>query len=450
MNLADIVYGPWMIREEMHSEIMAIYDRHVRGETANIQAIEATLGRKMDNQRKSYDVVDGVAILPLIGVIAKRANMFTRISGGVSTEIFGEEFKSALTDPDVTAIVINIDTPGGAVDGTPDLADMIYSARGQKPILAWSSGMVASAGIYIATAADRLYISSDVVVTGSIGVVTMHRDVSRAEDMRGIKTTEITSGKYKRIASTYSPLSEEGREDIQGRLDHIYSIFVESVAKYRGMSVDDVLGRAADGRIFLGKQGINAGLVDGIMTFDQVMAEARIMADGKDKPGQKRGKMESMSMSMSMTPEELEIKYPEAVAAIRLETEGAIIANMSADGVRNTAPAIWNAIRAQGAQDERDRIADVRANTLPGHEALVAAAEMDGKSTGADVAIAIVKAERELASAARDKQVSNANHLVPAVEEPDGTTNIMKRGEFDALPAHQKSAFLSTGGKVRD
>lgn len=440
MNLADIVYGPWMVTREMHSEIMAIYDRRVRGESADIPAVEAALGRKLDNQRKPYGVVDGVAVLPLVGVMAKRANLFMQISGGVSTEIFAQEFRAALADPDVSAIVINADTPGGAVDGTPDLAELVYSSRGTKPVLAWSNGTVASAGIYVATAAERLYISSDVVCTGSIGVVTAHVDVSRAQDMRGVKTTELTAGKYKRIASSYAPLSESGRADIQGQLDHIYSVFVDAVATQRGMGVDDVLERAADGRVFLGRQGIDAGLVDGIMTFEQVLDEARRMAGGNNNSGVIRAKEDGGRMNAS----ELEQKYPDAVAAIRTETEATVIANMTAEGIKNTSPAVWAEIKAAGAQAERDRIADVRANALPGHDDLVAKAEADGKSTGADVAMAIVRAERELTANARAKQEATANPPVDAAEEPvdGGSVKKIKKDEFNGLSVAEKQEVV--------
>lgn len=448
MNLADIVYGPWMVTQEMHSEIMVIYDRHVRGESADIPAIEAALGRRLDNERKPYGVIDGVAVLPLIGVMAKRANLFMQISGGVSTEIFANEYRAALADPDVSAIVINADTPGGAVDGTPDLAELVYSSRGTKPVLAWSNGTVASAGIYVATAADRLYISSDVVCTGSIGVRQDHIDVSRREDMKGVKRTTLTAGKYKAMAGSNAPLSESGRAYIEDQLNHIYSVFVDAVARHRGMSVDDVLDRAADGRVFLGKQGIDAGLVDGIMTFEQVLDEARRMAGGDNNSGVIRAKRNSGGR---MNASELEQKYPDAVAAIRTETETAVIANMTAEGIKNTAPAVWAEIKAAGAQAERDRIADVRANALPGHEDLVAKAEADGKSTGADVAMAIVRAERELTAKARKSQEDNANDPVDGAHAPDdGGKKNMKRAEFDALPAAQKTAFLSEGGTVID
>ena len=132
---------------------------------------------------------------------------------------------------------------------------------------------MASAAYWIGAAADAVVISSDVVQVGSIGVVATHTDVSKSEEMQGIKTTEIVAGKYKRIASQYAPLTQEGRQTIQDHLDYIYSAFVEDVAKFRGVSVDNVLSNMADGRVFIGKQSIDVGLMDGVSTIEKLIED---------------------------------------------------------------------------------------------------------------------------------------------------------------------------------
>ena len=130
---------------------------------------------------------------------------------------------------------------------------------------------MASAGVWIGTAADRVLITNKTDIVGSIGVVTQHIDRSERNRKMGIKVTEIFSGKFKRIASDHAPLSEDGREVIQAHLDYIYTIFVETVAEYRGVTVDDVLARMADGRQFIGQQAIDAGLVDDFATLTQLI-----------------------------------------------------------------------------------------------------------------------------------------------------------------------------------
>lgn len=447
MNLSDIVNGPWAITPAMHQTVHEIYARHLRGEAADLPKIKSFFCIDLNNERKPYQVIDGVAVLPLIGVMAKRANLLMAISGGVSTEIFANELKQTLSDPNVAAIVINGDTPGGTVDGTPELAAKILAAREIKPVITWSDGVLASAGVWAGSAASKVYISSDVVTVGSIGVVAAHTDVSAREAAAGYKVTEITAGKYKRIASSHAPLSESGRAAIQEQVDDIYSVFVDQVAAQRGMTVDDVLARAADGRVFIGKKAIAAGLVDGIMTFDEVLAEARRMAAGGTKINPRQGREKGAKMDAK----ELAVAHPEAVGQIRVETEKMVLAGLTAEAVSNSCPAVAATLREAGAKAERERIASVRAQAMPGHEALIAQMELDGKSTGADAAMAIIGAEKEMLKGAREKQASKGNPPVAFAPPPaDDGKKTMKRAEFDKLAPGQKTAYLAEGGEVRD
>lgn len=280
MKILDIVTSPWAIMPEKLVEIQEIYCTHLRGEKIDIASIEAKLGRPLNNEPKPYEVEDGVAVIALDGVISKRMNIFQKISGGVSSELARRDFAQAMADPEVHSILLYIDSPGGAVDGTQELAREIHAARGQgKNIVAYSDGLMASAAYWIGSQAHRVFISGDTVTVGSVGVVARHIDVSQMEQRMGIKTTEITAGRYKRAASEYEPLSETGRRSIQDMLDHIYGVFLADVAKARPqLSMEPVKqGREetipwADGRLFLGKQAIEAGLVDGVATLADVIS----------------------------------------------------------------------------------------------------------------------------------------------------------------------------------
>jgi signal peptide peptidase SppA len=266
MRLLDVLNAPWAIVPEKLLEIREIYFTHLRGEKIDLRSIEARLGQPLNNEHQGYEVVDGVAVLPIEGVIAKRMNLFTRVSGGVSTQLLERDFKAALSDDRAHSILLSVDSPGGNVDGVFELARAICDARGRKPVVALGNGMMASASYWIASAADRVLITGETTQVGSIGVVATHTDISKAEEMRGVKTTEITAGKYKRIASEHRPLSDEARAAIQEQVDHVYSVFVNEVARHRGTDVETVLDKMADGRIFLGSKAIDAGLVDGVST----------------------------------------------------------------------------------------------------------------------------------------------------------------------------------------
>jgi signal peptide peptidase SppA len=410
MRLADIVSGPWAITPEMLHEIQGIYSRHLRGEKINLEMVEASLGRPLNSEPKGYELRDGVAILPIDGVIGKKMNLFTRISGGVSTDLVGREFDRAMADPQVKAVILAIDSPGGTIDGTPDLAEKVFRARGQgKEIIAFTDGTMASAAYWIGSAADAVYASNETNIVGSIGVVTSHTDYSRAEEQAGMKTTEIYAGKYKRIASEYAPLSDEGRAYIQSLVDHSYSVFVDAVAKHRGTTADDVLTRMADGKIHKGSQAINAGLVDGVSTLDELVARLK---NNTGTASQKTWQAGSAAINptlkeTTMNIETLKADHPELVQAIIAEAQATMAEAVEAASV-------------EGAAAERARIQSVEDACIPGHEALIASLKYDGKTTGEQAALQIIGAEKLLRTGALTAQ-QEANVAVPAIEADDAS-----------------------------
>ncbi|MBA7559405.1 hypothetical protein ES708_01019 [subsurface metagenome] len=273
MKLLDIMTAPWMIAPERLAEIRAIYQTHMRGDKIDIKAIESQLAIAIGEkkERGQYDIQNGAAIIPLKGIVSKGSSFFSFFFTLASTSDIALMIKDALVNREVESILLDIDSPGGTVDGTQELAELIYASRGEKPIVAYTDGMMASAAYYIGAAADKIYISGDMPEIGSIGVVMTHLDYSKSDEMYGYKETDIFAGKYKRIATGNRPLSKEGKAYLQDQVDYVYSIFVNDIAKYRGVSIDDVLENMADGKIFIGKQALDAGLVDGVSTFDQLI-----------------------------------------------------------------------------------------------------------------------------------------------------------------------------------
>jgi len=261
---------PWAILPDRLLELRAA--KPVAGQGAAI------------NTNPAYSSYQGTALIPIVGIIGKGISPLMRMFGGTSTVIAGQQFSAALNDPEVKQILLYIDSPGGTVDGTQALADSIMAGRGKKPIVALADGMMCSAAYWIGSAADRVFASSGTAQIGSIGVVSGHIDISGRETQLGIKTTEIAAGKFKRIASNYAPLSEDGRSSIQATVDYLYSLFVGHVAKARGVPENTVLQKMADGRILIGQQAVSAGLVDGIKTIDEILKGSSNMITQSNKP----------------------------------------------------------------------------------------------------------------------------------------------------------------------
>lgn len=211
-----------------------------------------------------------VAILPLYGVISQRMDMFSASSGGTSTERFGQAFQQAVDDPAVAAIVLDVDSPGGSAFGVEELARQIHDARGSKPIVAVVNSLCASAAYWLASQADET-VTTPGGLTGSIGVYTVHEDLSKAAEMAGVKTTYVSAGKYKVETQPFQPLSEEARAGMQNMVDDCYSMFLSAVARGRGVPVDEVRNGYGQGRVLPAKQAQRAGLVDRIATLDQTV-----------------------------------------------------------------------------------------------------------------------------------------------------------------------------------
>jgi HK97 family phage major capsid protein len=231
-----------------------------------------------------------VAVLPLYGTISQRMSMLGAMSGGTSTESFGQAFDAAVSDPEVSAIVIDCDSPGGTVTGVPELAAKIHAARGTKPIVAQVNGLCASAAYWICSQADEVVgsVSSE---AGSIGVFMVHTDISEAAEKAGVKHTIIKAGDHKAEGNPYEPLSEESREYLEGEVADIYGMFLADVAKGRGVSVSDVRENFGKGRTMRAKQAKRAGMLDRVATLDQTLARfgvkpsaSRVQAENEAPP----------------------------------------------------------------------------------------------------------------------------------------------------------------------
>ncbi len=380
MKILDVLTSPWSIRPEKMAEIRNIYHAHLRGPKIDWKEMEAQvvlLGA--DRPEEQYQVMNGVAVIPVKGVLTKGMSFFSFLFGGSSMKQIGIAFQAALDDPLVKSILLDVDSPGGTVDGTEELTEAIFQARGQKPIIAYSDGMIASGAYWIASAADEIYISGDTVMLGAIGVVATHIDQSKADEAYGEKWTEITAGRYKRIASGHRPLTDEGAAYIQDQVDYLYSKFVNTVARNRGVNEKEALAMA-DGKIFIGKQAIEVGLVDGVEAFSDLINSAEVSA------GQKYSAKEDNIVTL----DEMKTKHPDLCAA--LQAEGKAVADAEAEA-RGKAAGIEEG-RSLGATAERQRIMDVRAQLIPGHEALIEGLANDGNTTGPEAAVKVLAAEK--------------------------------------------------------
>lgn len=257
----------WSITAEKWAEIVPILMRHAKGDKLSAEEIQARIGTPPAAAPARRGAV---AILPIRGVIAHRAGGLDESSGGTSTERVQAQFKQLLSDDQVGTILLDVDSPGGTVPGVQELADTIAAARGQKPIVALSNSMMASAAYWIASQADEI-VSIPSGTVGSIGVFTAHQDLSRALELEGIKVTLISAGKFKTEGNPFGPLSDEAQQVIQDRVDAAYDQFVKAVASGRGASQKSVRDGYGQGRALSAPDALKAGLIDRIGTMEDTI-----------------------------------------------------------------------------------------------------------------------------------------------------------------------------------
>ena len=213
-----------------------------------------------------YDLLAGVAVLPITGTLVQKLGTMRPYSGMTGYDGIRSSFFAALADPAAAAIALDIDSPGGECAGLFDLADALYAARGAKPVWAILSENAYSAAYALASTADKITVPRT-GGTGSIGVVTMHVDLSRALNEAGITVRIVRSGERKMEGNQFEPLTEGALGRVQADIDTMAEMFFATVARNRGVSADAV--QAMQGGTFLGAEGVAAGLADAVLAPDQ-------------------------------------------------------------------------------------------------------------------------------------------------------------------------------------
>lgn len=240
----------------------------------------------------------GIAVLSIEGSLVHKYGYLNPSSGMTGYDGIKRRIDYALSDPECSQIMLDMDSPGGEVAGCFDLADYIYSIRGTKRITAFVNDLAASACYAIASQCDEIYISQT-GRAGSIGVIMAHTNIEEAMKKEGREVTLIFSGDHKADGNPYEALPVEVRAQFQKECSEAHQQFAEKVAKGRGLSVDAVLNTQA--RIYSGQAAIDAGLADKIIASHDIIPH--LISRGANT--------ENNSLYLASTPEQLTAEVPE-------------------------------------------------------------------------------------------------------------------------------------------
>lgn len=291
MSLSEFMDAqPWAIKTEALHSIWNAFDNAKRANayTANAEALTPN-GKSTGD----YSVEKGVAVIAINGAIMRTAGSTWGVSWSGQAEV-KNSIECALQDKSVNALLLSIDSPGGIVSGTKELADYI-SGNHAKPIYAYVNGCCASAAFWLASATNRIFAPLTASV-GNIGVIYVHTEYSKLYEDIGIKRTCISAGAWKSVGSPDFPLPEEHRASIQKMMNDLHDIFKDGVSTRLNLDRNNATAWG-DGQIFLAREAHSLGLVH------------QIVAD-------RDGAIDQINKEIFMDRNELAQKHPELLAQI--------------------------------------------------------------------------------------------------------------------------------------
>lgn len=286
----DLFGKPWAILPEKLEAIAEMVDRHAQGVRLAPELVEKMVADRPSPRTQG----NAIGILPIFGTLHRHGDMLTEASGGSSTARLGHDFDRMVADPKVGSIILQVNSGGGSVYGIQELGDKIYVARGSKRIVAAVDPIAASAAVWLATAAEEVYVTPSGEM-GSIGVLCIHKDISQAEESAGIKTTIVRTPARKAKTMPYEPLDSEAIAKTERDIQAYYESFVGAVARNRNVTSSIVENTFGGGEMLNAKDAQAVGLADGVMDFDAVLS---MVADGARSRGRgNRNRMRAAALA---------------------------------------------------------------------------------------------------------------------------------------------------------
>lgn len=381
-RLADLV-GVWAIEQQAGMKLAELV-RNTDWSTHRHAAVAR------DNIRRVSTGGDkSIAVIDIAGPLQKHDSSYGE-SGTVTTR---REIRNALNAPDISAIVLRIDSPGGTVSGTMDLANEVANARNIKPVYAFVEDLCASAAYWVASQCEKIFANNETALVGSIGTLIVVHDYSVMAEKEGIKTLVIATGDLKGAGAPGSVITKEQQAYFQAMVDDSQKSFDAAVTKGRRMTPAQQ-AKIRSGAVFGAREALQLGLIDGIQSFEVTL---RQLAGGVADP---RQASTGTKMEPTLTTAEL----------IEAQT---------------------NAMR-QAAAAEQTRIAEIQRKTA-GHPQIAAQAISEGWT--------VDKAESTAMKAGLAYGISTVNH--------GGSMNFIMRRNHATNKEHLTAAFLVKAGRER-
>ncbi|MCW2248286.1 signal peptide peptidase SppA [Azospirillum fermentarium] len=395
-DLIAMIGDPWAITDDGFAAVAATVEALSGADLPDgPAALSAENDRPLPGTRTA-EFRDGTAIIPVRGPLFARGNWLTRYLGFGDYQTIAQDFRTAHRDPGVKAVILDVDSPGGMVTGVAELAALIHQARGKgKPIIAFAGGMMASAAYWLGSAADTV-VAAETALVGSIGVRVDVQDTSERDARSGVKRLTVVSRQTPNKGADMG--SDEGRNQVQGTVDALATVFIETVARHRGTTADAVADGYGKGGVMVARDAKTAGMIDRIGTFESVAGDLSAANTPAGWSGITAGH------GGTTTPHE------EPMTTIEVSA-------ITADYIAANHPDIAKKFRddgaAQGAKAESERIRKIDALALPGCDGIAATAKADPSMTVEAFAVAQAEHLKAKKATALDRFTTDDQGFTP-------------------------------------
>lgn len=290
------------------------------GSQESFDALQAAEARKLADPKFSasadysaevmsqiYSVQQNVGVISIKGSLVEGSAGYGVFYGQTGYDDIRAALVAAVSNSDVKAILLDVSSGGGQVSGVDDTAQLISRVNNVKPVVTYTGSTMGSAALWLGASANHT-VAGKTAIVGSLGVIMVHLDRSRQLADAGIKPTIIRAGTEKALATPYEPLSEKAQAGLQSQADVLYGVFLNHVASSRGVSATNGDKKFGQGRVFVGQQAVDAGLVDKLGTYEDAFMKAQALSKPKKSAGMKADALlcPPVSASLSDNPEHTE------------------------------------------------------------------------------------------------------------------------------------------------
>lgn len=383
----------YAMEEESLNKYLSVYDNGFLHEAVN------KYSGKIEYNAYDISYHGSAGIIHISGIISRNQDMLANFLGygSASIENIAKDFQKLIDNEDVKSIILDFDTPGGTITGVNELAEIIYNARGIKPIKAYVTGMACSAGYFLASACDEIIIDE----MGQVGSIGVMRVVQKKDN----KTIIFKSSQSP--MKNVEPESELGKAEYQSKVDYLASIFIDKVAKYRNITADEVIKRGNHGSVLVGNIAVTAGLADRIGSMDSLINELNNW----------KGNSEAVPLSNTPSFQGQSLNLCESSTAEKINYNKEInMPEKKEEKIIDTAE-----IEASAVEKERKRVADIMAIKVPHCEGIINDAVKSGatlEETNARI-VAYIQSEEYNKLIKSEKRQSESLSVEPVVAGAD-------------------------------